>query len=135
MCTGNGIKLYALVTGMILLLVTLTQNLYADEVAVFKITEAEGYVGLRYRYDGDLTQQTPNPENEEIRSVFEEKASVLTHGYIYHPNLLKVDLGAGIIFSQEDLQTVTNAVEHDDTLYELSARLMFLEKKAYPITL
>lgn len=136
MCTGNGIKLYALVTGMFLLLAILTRDLYADEVATYKITDMEGYVGLRYRYDGDLTQQTPNPENEEIRSVFEEKASVLTHGYIYHPNLLKVDLGAGIIFSQEDLQTtITESVEHDDTLYELSARLMFLEKKAYPLTL
>lgn len=135
MCTGNGIKLYALVTGIILLLATLTHDLYADEVAAFKITDMEGYVGLRYRYDSDLTQQTPNPANEEIRSVFEEKASVLTHGYVYHPNLLKVDLGAGIIFSQEDLQTVTDSVEHDDTLYELSARLKFLEKKAYPLTL
>ena len=135
MCTGNGIKLYALVAGMILVLVTWTQNLYAEDVSVFKITDTEGYVGLRYRYDSDLTQQTPSPATEEIRSVFEEKASVLTHGYIYHPNLLKVDLGAGIIFSQEDLQTVTGSVEHDDTLHELSARLMFLEKKPYPLTL
>ena len=79
MCTGNGIKLYALVTGMFLLLAILTRDLYADEVAAFTITDMEGYVGLRYRYDGDLTQQTPNPANEEIRSVFEEKASVLTH--------------------------------------------------------
>ena len=136
MCTGKGIKLYALVTGMILLFVTVTRDLYAaDEVAAFKITDTEGYVGLRYRYDDRLTQQIPNPPDEQIRSVFEEKVNVLTHGYIYHPNLLKVDLGAGIIFSQEDLQTVTDSVEHDDTLYELSARLMFLEKKAYPLTM
>jgi len=135
MCTGKGIKLYALVTGLFLLFVTLSLGVYAEEIAAYKLTDIEGYVGLRYRYDGDLTQQVPGPESEEIRSVFEEKVNVLTHGYIYHPNLLKVDLGAGIIFSQEDLQTVTDSVEHDDTLYELSARLMFLEKKPYPLTM
>ena len=135
MCTGNWIKLYALVAGLFLLLVTLSLGVYAEEIAAYKLTDIEGYVGLRYRYDADLTQPVSGPKSKETRTLFEEEFHVLTHGYVYHPNLLKVDLGAGILFNQEDLQTVSGSAEHDDTLYDLNARLMFLEKKPYPLTL
>lgn len=135
MCTGNWIKLYALVAGLFLLLVTLSPGVYAEEIAAYKLTEIEGYVGLRYRYDGDLTQQVSGPKSKETRSIFEEEVHILSHGYVYHPNLLKVDLGAGILFNQEELQTVSGSAEHDDTLYELNARLIFLEEKPYPLTL
>jgi len=135
MCTGNWIKLYALVAGLFLLLVTLSLGVYAEEIAAYKLTDIEGYVGLRHRYDSDLTQQAPGPESKETRSFFEEEVHVQTHGYIYHPNLLKVNLGAGILLSQEDLNTVSGAAKYDDTLYDLNASLMFLEKKPYPLTL
>lgn len=134
MCTGNLMKLYAPVTGFILLLAN-SYSLYADEFTAFKITDIEGYVGLNYRYDGELTQQTPGSETKETRSVFEEEINVLTHGYLYHPNLLKVDLGATIQFYQEDLDTVNGSTEHDDILNGYNARLMFLDKKPYPLTL
>ena len=135
MCTGNWTKLYALVTGLFLLLVTLSRDMYAEEITAFKITDTEGYVGLRYRYDGDLTQQVSGPESKETRALFEEEINVQTHGYIYHPNLLKVDLGAGILFNQEDLHTVSGSAEYDDILYDFNARLMFLDKKPYPFAL
>ena len=134
MCTGNWIKLYAMVTGLFLLLIN-TGFVNAEEFATFKITNVEGYVGLNYRYDGDLTRQSLSTESKETRSVFEEEINVQTHGFIYHPNLLKIDLGASLLFSQEDLETATGSTEHDDTLNGLNARLMFLEKKPYPLTL
>lgn len=134
MCTGNFIKLYAPVTGLILLVAN-SYSLYAEEFTAFKITDIEGYVGLNYRYDGELTEQTPGVKSKDTRSIFEEEINVLTHGYLYHPNLLKVNLGATILFYQEDLEEPAGASEHDDTLYGLNARLMFLEKKPYPLTL
>ena len=133
MCTGKRRKLYALLAGMLLLLVTQNNVMCADDVALFKITDTEGYIGLRHRYDSDSTQQVPNPVSKETRSVFEEEIHVDTHGYVYHPNLLKVDLGGGVLFNQEKLQLTSGSAEYDDTLYELSARLMFLEKKPYPL--
>ena len=73
MCTGNWTKLCALVTGLFMLLVTLSHGVNAEEITAFKITDTEGYVGLHYRYDEDLTQQVSNPEAKETRSFFEEE--------------------------------------------------------------
>ena len=134
MCTGNWIKLCAKVTGQFLLLINFGFA-NAEEITAFKITDIEGHVGLNYRYDGDLTHQTFSSESKETRSIFEEEINVQTHGFIYHPNLLKLDLGAALLFSQEDLNTVSGSTEHDDTLSAFNARLMFLEKKPYPLTL
>ena len=134
MCTGNWIKLYAPVTGLFLLLF-LSCNVHANEIAAFKITDTEGFVGLRYRYDGEQTQQASGPVSKDTRSVFEEEIHLQTQGYIYHPNLLKVNLGLGILFNQEDLNTVAGEAEYDNTLYDVDARFMFLEKKPYPLTL
>ena len=135
MYTGNWIKLYAPVTGLLLLLIALPRAESADDISAFQITNTEGFIGLRYRHDGDLTQQASSPESKEMRSVFEQELHLDTYGYVYHPNLLNVNIGAGVLLSQENLQTGSGTAEHDDTLYELSARLMFLEKKPYPLTL
>ena len=135
MCTGNWIKLYAPVAALILFVATVPCGVYADDTSVFKITDTEGYVGLRYRYDGELTQQASSPETKVTRSIFEEEIHMQTYGYVYHPNLLKVNLGAGILFSQEKLNTVSSDTEQDGTFYDLNANLMFLEKKPYPLRL
>ena len=135
MCTGIGIKLYAPEAGFIMLLVMLTFSVNADETSTFKITDTEGYIAMRYRYDGNLTQQVPGPESKETRSFLEEEFHMQAYGYVYHPNLLKVNLGGGILLSREDLQTVSGTAEHDDTLYDFNANMIFLEKKPYPLTL
>ena len=135
MCTGNWIKLYALVVALTLFIVTEPRDVYAVETSVFKITDTDGYVGLRYRYDEDITEQNSNPQTKETRSVFEEKINVQTHAYVYHPNLLKVNLGAGVLFSQEKLKTTSGESNREGTLYDLDTNLMFLEKKPYPLTL
>lgn len=129
-------KLYALMTTVLILVcVTVPSGVYAEDFSIFKLTDTEGYVGLRYRYDEDLTKQSSNPQTKESRSIFEEKINVQTYSYVYHPNLLKVNLGAGILFSQEKLDTTSGESHQEGTLYDLDANLMFLEKKPYPLTL
>ena len=46
-----------------------------------------------------------------------------------------MNLGAGILFSQEKLDTTSGVSNQEGTLYDLDANLMFLEKKPYPLTL
>lgn len=134
MCTGNWTKLCAKAVGLFLLYINFG-FLNAEEITVFKITDIQSHFGLNYRYDADLTHQDFSSESKETRSIFEEEINVQTQSFIYHPNLLKLDLGAALLLSQENLETITGSTEHDDTLTGLNARLMFLEKKPYPLTL
>ena len=135
MCTGDQIKLYALLAALSLFFASVPCRIYADETATYQLTDTAGYVGLRYRYDSKSTQQGAGPETKETRSVFEEDVHVQTQGYVYHPNFLKVDLGGGVVFSQESLDTASGAAEQDEISYDFNTRLLFLEKKAYPLTL
>lgn len=135
MCTGEQLKPYASTIALLLVFVIVPVSVYAEEISTYKLTGTDGYIGLRYRYDELLNQQSLNPATKETRSNFDEEAHIQTQGYIYHPNFLKVDLGAGILFSQEKLQTATGLAKHDDTLYDFNTRLAFLEEKPYPLTL
>lgn len=135
MCAGNIKKLYAPVIALITIFAFAPRSASAEDISGFKLTDTEGYVGLHYRYDGYSTQEASNPVSKEARSIFEEEIHMQTYGYVYHPNLLKVNLGAGILFSQESLNTVSGSSEQKGTFYDLNANLMFLEKKPYPLTL
>jgi hypothetical protein len=58
-----------------------------------------------------------------------------THSYIYHPNLLKMDLGGGPVWVQNQIESAGTGTQDNATLYNLSGRLMFLEQKPYSLTL
>lgn len=134
MSKGHWSKLYKLIAGLSLTFI-LPNTLYAAEISAFKITDTDGYFGLRYRYDNEVTDHTPNPQISETRTVFDEELYMKAGGYIYHPNFLKINLGAGILLSQENIKSVSSNIDHDDTLYNLNANLNFLEKKPYPFSL
>ncbi len=135
MCTGDQIKLLSPVTAFLSLLVTASHSVYADETAAYKLTNIDSYFGLRFRYDSNLTKQVVGSENKETRSSFDKELHVQTQGHIYHPNFLKVDMGAGVVLSQENLETQAGTAEDDNTLIDFNTRLLFLEKKPYPLTL
>lgn len=121
-------KLYGSGAILALIITTMPGSTIAEEIAAYRLTDTEGSFGIRYRYDGDVTQLAASPQNKSTRSNTEEELHVMTHGYIYHPNFLKIDLGGGILFSQEELETPSGDASQDETLYNLSGRLIFLEK-------
>lgn len=135
MYTGEKITPYAPVTALMLIIAVAPLRVDAEEIAAFKLTDTDGYFGLRYRYDDNEIQQLAATETRETRSSFDEEAHVQTQWYVYHPNFLKVDLGAGILFNQEKLKTVSAATRNESTLYDFNSRFMFLENKPYPLTL
>ena len=135
MYTGNRKYLYARLALLILCFVMVPQKGNTAEIAAFRLTDTSGHLGLRYRYDGDVTEQSPSSVDSKKRSVFEEEVYLQTDSYVYHPNMLKINLGASILLSQESLQTALGKTEREDSLYNVNANLMFLEKKPYPVTL
>lgn len=109
---------------------------FAAEVAPFRLTNVEGFVGLEFREDeqsrGATGGQSASFEN---RRAFREELFVLTHSYVYHPNFLEMDLGGGPLLVQNMLKTNTGSNEDDNLLWNLIAQLRFLEEKPTPLTL
>lgn len=135
MYTGGKGKLYASLAACGVILSLMPGKNCANEIASYQLTDTGGYFGLRYRYDSNSIQQIAGPENKETRAVFEEEIHVQTQGYVYHPKFLKVDVGGGVVFSQESLKTAAGSAEHNEDSYDFNTRLLFLEEKAYPLTL
>lgn len=105
------------------------------EIAPFRLTGFEGHVALRYAEDSQRVGTSGGGTAREQRSTWEEEVFVQTHGYVYHPNFLRLDLGTGPLFAQNRLESDAGDRRSDDTLYNLTARASFLEQKPYPFVL
>lgn len=110
----------------------------SGEVSAFKLTGVEGNIAIQQHSDEQILSSVGNSAAQHNKlTTTEEEFSFLTHSYIYHPNLLSIDFGAGLIFTQNKVEADPPPAqsEYDDDLYSLTARLRFLEKKPYPVTL
>jgi hypothetical protein len=105
-----------------------------DEVAPFRLTGIDGHVEVRYRQDKEVNGSSGSSSTDK-RTSTEEELFLMTHSYIYHPNFLKMDLGAGPLFSQYKLDSSAGNVSDSTAEYNLKARLRFLDEKPYPFQL
>jgi len=107
----------------------------AADISAFKLTGVEGYAGLRFNVDEQNTGEVNQVPFRETRTAMKEEVFVLTHSYIYHPNFLKMDLGVGPLFVQDELDNSLGRVTDKNTFYNVLADLYFLEGKPYPVRL
>lgn len=96
----------------------------AAEVAGFRVTDFSGEIALRY-----LLENETGPINE-YRPSTEEEIKLQAQGYVYHPNLLTFDVSGGPLWVQHH-----GPVYAEESLYNLAARLNFLETKVVPVSL
>lgn len=102
----------------------------AEEIAPFRLTGVDGEVSLRYIQDDLATAGTG--ATRQSQSGLRNEISLMTHSYIYHPNLLSLDIGGGPILHHDSYtgpggdSTVARGM-----LYNLSARATFLRDKPY----
>ncbi len=101
-----------------------------DEFAWFRLTGVEGYVGGRYVSDG-AENAREGAQSSQKQTDLRGEIFVLTHSYVYHPNFLLLDLGAGPVFERGT--SVLDGVETKShaNLYNLTARASFLREKPY----
>ncbi|MDH3638226.1 MAG: hypothetical protein OES09_07145 [Gammaproteobacteria bacterium] len=104
----------------------------AQEITPFRLTGIEGDVEVRYDYDERTVGERRTEETRETRTSFEQDIFVLAHGYVYHPNLLNLDIGGGPLFVQSELDTNDESNDANDGFFNFLARLRFLEDKPYP---
>ena len=104
------------------------------EIAPIRLTDVEGTLELAYQQDERDIFNGLVPQAVEERSTLEKKAFLLTHGYVYHPNFMKFDLGGGTNRVDDEFESLAFNDSRKDTFGNALARLRFLEKKPYPLT-
>ena len=86
-----------------------------QEVAPYRMTGVEGNITLRYLGDEQTSSGNGVVQPHEKRATFQEELNIFTHGYVYHPNFLKVDVGGGPMQVQNRLDTNAGSNRSDDT--------------------
>jgi hypothetical protein len=116
--------------GLAALLAGAVSTGHAQEIAPWRLTGVEGYVGIRAIND-DLATTSNGVRSRQAQSDLREELFVMTHSYVYHPNLATLDLGAGPVFQQGRFSTDSSDTRSDATLYNFTARATLLRDKPY----
>ena len=108
----------------------------AQEIAPFKLTGVEGHNTVRYMRDEFVTSQpgaglTPGARSRQAQSDFREELFVMTHSYVYHPNLLSLDIGGGPILQRGNFANDAESTLSQGALYNFTGRAMLLRDKPY----
>jgi hypothetical protein len=119
------------ITGLAVLLVP---TAWAADIAPFRFTSVDGEISLRQYFDEQMGGTIGLPKTGETRSTLEGEVFLRTEGYVYHPNLLKVDLGGGPLLVQSKVTSGGVSNSSTDPLYNLTAHFNFLEQKPYPVS-
>ncbi|MDH5181095.1 MAG: hypothetical protein OEZ39_10685 [Gammaproteobacteria bacterium] len=120
---------------LLMVALCLSLSVHANEISVFNLTGIEGDVGISYQSDELMQGQVHGAKTGSKLSTTREDINLLSRSYIYHPNLLNIEFGVGLSYVQNKLETTIDNTETDESLDSLNARLNFLDKKPYPITL
>jgi hypothetical protein len=101
------------------------------EIAPFRLTGVEGYVLGGYWSDSDKYSGSAGGSSNTTLSNITGKAFLMTHSYVYHPNFLLLDLGAGPVFFRNGYSSDTFDGSSNRTEYDVSTRATFLRDKPY----
>lgn len=107
----------------------------ADEISPLRFTNVDGFIALRYLYDENTTSSQSVVSKKELNPTFQEELALNTDAYVYHPNMLNMNLGGSLVYDQSSYETLDGKYSDDSTLTNYFAYLDFLEKKPYPLTL
>ncbi len=106
------------------------------EFASFKLTGAEGFVSATFQTNGVVTQ-VPDGSNQTTTQSSQRQTdlrfetSLMTHSYIYHPKLLSLDLGLGVVSAWGRSEYDGFSSSSREPLYNLSAHAsLFSDKPA-----
>lgn len=104
----------------------------AAEIDAFKLTGVDGYVTLQYVQDEQTTGQSGTAaRSRQAQSGLRNEIFAMTHSYVYHPNLMTLDLGGGPILHGESFSGDSGEARARGALYNLTARATLLRDKPY----
>ncbi|MDH5570901.1 MAG: hypothetical protein OEY89_03985 [Gammaproteobacteria bacterium] len=107
---------------------------YAEEIRFFKMLDYDGALSLRYLVDDHEIYSQGILIQKSERPVWQEELTINTDSYVYHPNFLKINLGAGVIYDQTEYDSLVQSYDSSESLINFSAKLDFLSKRPYPVS-
>ena len=111
-------------------------TLSAVEVTRFKLTGYSAFLETLTRYDENRTQRAGGEATRETSPKSQRRLGGTTQGYIYHPNLVRMNLSGSLLFDQRSFKQ-DNGVETDDSgiAWDIGTNFDFLSNKPYPFSL
>lgn len=108
------------------------------EIAPFRLISVEGYVEGRYWRDLDDSTVLSGPvgsgdtqRTQQTLTSLGGTVFLMTHSYVYHPNFLLLDLGAGPVGFRNGYTYNGLETQNTTTTYDLAGRATFLRNKPY----
>lgn len=132
LCFGTGLTLVSILVSSA---VSAQTNGNGNGFGGLHFSDLTGHIAFRYVLNEQGTAQSGVATTEESRPSYEEELFLGTRGYIFHPNLLKFDIGGGVLGVQSEYNTLTEDEEFNDRVYNFISRLNILEQKPYPLLL
>lgn len=113
-------------------LAILSGEISAADIEPYKLTGVDGHVLLQYVQDEQTTVQSGvASRSRQAQSGIRSEVFVMTHSYIYHPNLMTLDLGGGPVLHNENIAGDSGSNSARGALYNLTARATVLKDKPY----
>jgi len=103
----------------------------AEEIEPFKLTGVDGYATLQYASDEQVTTTPGAARSRQAQAGWRNEIFAMTHSYVYHPNLLTLDIGGGPILRGDSYSGDAGSAQQRGLLYNFSARANFLRDKPY----
>lgn len=125
----------AILQGLFIIPCLIAPGVMASEIRAFTLTDVESELALRYLFDEQTFYQSGVKSQQDTRPTFQEEYSVNTKSYVFHPNLLSMELGGSLLFDQSSFKTLESENSNNEQLTGLNARLDFLKQKPYPVSL
>ncbi len=106
----------------------------AQEITPFRLTSVEGYNDLRYVGSQFASTQpgvgaASGTSARQDQSDFREELFIMTHSYVYHPNLLSLDVGFGPVLQRSSYVDDAGETKSGAAFYNFSGRAKFLRDK------
>lgn len=105
-----------------------------EEFATFKVTDIEGRVEVRALGE-DLSTSSAGSVSSQRQADLRTEVFLSTRSYVYHPNLLSLEVGFGPIYQQARYRSDFADTSGHRSLYDLTARATFLRDKPYTAAL
>lgn len=106
----------------------------AAEIAPFRLTDYSAFMQSETLFRDVQTESVSGVISEtQFRSLRE--AGVTTQSYLYHPNLLQMDISGSIFQQSASLTDDNTETDSSDFSWNFGAFFRVLQKKPYPLTL
>jgi len=120
--------------GIFIFLCFSSLNVKAEDIKAFTVTDVESELVFRYLNDEQTFYNQGTKTQQDKRPTFQEEYIVNTNSYVFHPNLLSMELGGSVLLDQSTFETLNAKNSNNEALLGYNARLDFLNKKPYPIS-